>query len=65
MKLAAWLSENSITQAAFAEKIGSSQPQVARFAVGSRIPNRDTMRRIVAATEGAVGPTDFYEVQAA
>lgn len=65
MKLAVWLSENSTSQAAFADKIGSSQPQVARFVAGTRIPNRHTMQRIVTETGGAVGPSDFYEVQAA
>ncbi len=60
MKLIDWLSAQKISQAAFAEKIGSSQPQVARFAAGTRIPSRDTMLRIVDATEGAVRPDDFY-----
>lgn len=60
MKLVAWLAQHGVSQAAFAETIGSSQPQVARFAAGTRIPNRETMLRIVAATDGAVRPDDFY-----
>lgn len=60
MKLGTWLETNKITQQAFAELIGSSQPQVARFAAGTRIPNPDTMRQIVAVTKGAVDPRDFY-----
>lgn len=64
MKLAAWLSERKISQAAFAEMIGSSQSQVARFAADARIPNRPTMLRIVEVTDGAVGPNDFYDASA-
>lgn len=60
MKLSAWLAERDVSQKAFADLIGSSQPQVARFAAGTRIPNRETMLRIIAATGGAVEPADFY-----
>ncbi len=61
MRLSAWLSMNDVTQHAFAELIGSSQPQVARFAAGTRIPNKETMRRIVEVTQGAIDPRDFYD----
>lgn len=62
MKLSTWLADKKISQAVFAEMIGSSQPQVARFAAGARVPNRPTMLRIAEVTCGAVGPADFYDV---
>lgn len=65
MKLSAWLSENKVSQQAFADAIGSSQSQVARFAAGTRIPNRGAMAKIVRVTDGAVTANDFYAVESA
>jgi len=62
MKLADWLTENELSQTAFAQKIGSSQSQVARFAAGTRMPRKQTMRKIKLVTGGAVTANDFYEL---
>lgn len=61
MKLSAWLSEQKVSQQSFAAAIGSSQPQVARFAAGTRIPSRETMAEIVRVTNGSVTANDFFD----
>lgn len=65
MKLDAYLSTHGLSQSEFAARIGVSQPAVAKYVAGKRIPHRDVMARIVAETDGLVGPADFYEVEAA
>ena len=60
MKLETYLSQTRISQAVFAEKIGTTQASVARYAAGKRIPRPDVMARIQDATDGQVTPSDFY-----
>lgn len=60
MKLARWLSLTGTSEAAFAARIGVSAISVRRYRDGLRLPMRDVMVRIVAATDGEVGPEDFY-----
>lgn len=62
MKLASWLASKEMTPAEFGRIIGLPQPTVHRYANGQRIPERDTMAKIVAATGGEVTPNDFYDV---
>lgn len=57
-----WLRTNDVTEAEFAERIGSSQAAVNRYRKG-RIPEPRVMRRILTATAGAVTPNDFYGLQ--
>ena len=59
MKLADYLVERQINHRAFAAQIGVSQAAVTRYVNGDRIPNRQTMRAIVTATDGRVTPNDF------
>ena len=61
MKLRNWLSDNKIAVAEFARRIGVRRSAVYRYLDGDRIPKRDAMRRIVAATQGAVRPDDFLD----
>ena len=61
MKLGQYLAEHGLTLEAFAGRIGVSTGAACRYAHGHRIPRRAIMARIVEATGGAVGPTDFYE----
>lgn len=61
MKLASYLSTEGMTQALFAEAIGASQSDVARYANG-RIPRPETMAKIVVATSGKVQPNDFFDM---
>lgn len=62
MTLDEYLINAGVTEAAFAETVGCSQPAINRYRRGHRIPLEDEMRRIIAATEGRVTPNDFYGV---
>ena len=65
MKLSEHMKANGLTLAAFAEMIGvSGAKAVHRYALGQRMPTPEVMRRIVAATDGAVQPNDFYDLDA-
>jgi len=59
MTLSDYLVDRKITHAAFAEKIGTSQVAVTRYANGARIPRPAVMSRIERETGGAVSPNDF------
>lgn len=62
MKLGAYLDLREITLDAFGEKIGRTRQAVSRYVAGDRIPDRETMVKIIEATEGAVTANDFYDV---
>lgn len=59
MTLSEYLRRHDLTAAAFAERIGVATMTISRYARGQRHPRPAIMRRIVAATDGAVGPNDF------
>lgn len=60
MKLADWLREQGLTQEAFGRRIEVQPQSVYRYCSGKRVPDDDVMRRIIAATDGAVTPNDFF-----
>lgn len=60
MMLREWLRENDVSGSEFARRIGSSQAAVNRYLNHGRIPEAPIMRRIFAATGGAVTANDFY-----
>lgn len=62
MKLREWLDENGVTNPAFGERIGRSAEAVRRYAIGDRIPDKETMPLIVVATGGGVTPNDFFDL---
>ena len=64
MKLATYLKANAIRPAAFAELLGVDTSTVYRLKADGQIPAPDLMRKIVAATDGAVRPDDFYGLAA-
>ena len=51
--------------AEFARRIGVTNESVRRYAHGQRFPRPEIMRRIMAATDGAVGPNDFLDAVSA
>ena len=53
------LAENGIQRNRFAEKIGVVPTYVTALCNGKSWPRREIMRRIVQATDGAVGPWNF------
>ncbi len=60
MKLGDYLAQNAVKQKDFAARIGEGQTCVNRYCLGQRIPRPDVMRKIFAATNGAVTPNDFF-----
>lgn len=60
MRLSQYLSQKGLTYEAFGALIGVGAPAVSRYISGERFPRRAVMLRIVAATDGAVQPQDFY-----
>ncbi len=64
MKLRSYLEKNGISERAFADRIGCSQASVNRYC-GERIPEPDTMRKIIEITGGEVTANDFYAQEAA
>ena len=61
MNLATYLEQNKMTATAFAEQIGVAIATVTRAARGEIMPSPETMKKIMAATNGQVTANDFYE----
>ena len=61
MTLKAYLSAQGLTYKAFASSIGVTTTAAWRYASGMRHPKPAIMRRIMDATGGEVGPTDFLD----
>jgi len=59
MKLDDYLTKHKLTDAAFAERIGRSQPSVNRLRREETKPDWETVRRITEATKGRVTANDF------
>lgn len=60
MKLKDYLSASGKTHAEFAEEIGVSVQSLYRYINGERIPDRDTMPKIMRATGEQVTANSFY-----
>jgi Helix-turn-helix len=60
MQLRAYLDDRKITIPAFAAAIGVSVQAVHRYVAGDRVPRKEVMARIKAATDGKVQPNDFH-----
>lgn len=60
MQLRQYLADRNIPIAVFADQIGVSFQAVHRYLTGERLPRRDVMERIKAATGGLVTPNDFF-----
>ena len=59
MRLAKYLDENSLSYGDFGLLVGATSWGVGKWARGERTPRPDVMRRIQAATDGAVTPDDL------
>lgn len=60
MTLGQYLEEQKISPAEFGRRIGRSRAAISRYVADERIPDRETMGKIVEATGGAVTANDFY-----
>ena len=65
MKLDTYLRQHDLSAAEFGRRVRVSRSAVIRWISGARLPDRDSMHRIVAATAGAVQPNDFFAPPAA
>lgn len=63
--LAQYLAAQKITQAQFADRVGSTSATVSRWCSGKAFPNKDAVKRIDAATGGEVPPAVWYEAKGA
>lgn len=66
MKLALWRKQKGKTQEWLASELGCSQPYVSQIERSKNpiIPGPDIMERVFVVTDGAVEPSDFYDVPA-
>ena len=65
MTLSQYLETRGLSYAEFARMIDAKSAEtVRRYATSGRVPNKDNMARIVAATDSAVTPNDFHAVAA-
>jgi len=62
MTLKEWLEKEGLSPAQFAPRIERTAEAVRRYAAGERIPDRDTMPRIVEETRGEVTANDFFGI---
>lgn len=51
----------SLTDAAFADRCGLSQPQISRLKNGKSKPSFEAIQAIAVATGGKVGPADWFD----
>lgn len=63
--LAAWLARKNMLPGEFAARIGTTREAVRKYCLpfgtrGRQVPGLEIMERIVAATDGDLGPADFY-----
>jgi hypothetical protein len=58
-KLDQYLAENNLSSPVFADQVGIAASTVWRLRRGDTLPDWETIRRIIAATGGAVTPNDF------
>ena len=62
MKLATYLENNELTDAAFARQIGVERQAVGRYKTGERFPEKLILLEIYKATNGAVTANDFADL---
>ena len=65
MILSEWLKDRKVTRRDFAARIGVTPIMVTYYCSGKTWPDRDTMKKITAETDGIVTANDFVELQAA
>jgi len=63
MKLDEYLTNSELTIVKFAEMVGVSEVSMGRYAAGKRVPRPAILRRIVAASGGAVQANDYFAAE--
>ncbi|RCL01038.1 MAG: putative transcriptional regulator/toxin [Candidatus Tokpelaia sp. JSC189] len=59
-KLKSYLINNKLSQAEFGMQIGVSQVAINRYLRGLRFPEPEIVIKIEQATDGIIGPADWY-----
>ena len=62
MDIENYIAKKGLNYSKFANMIGVDAKTIARYAHGDRIPTRQIMSAIFAATDGTVRPEDFYDL---
>jgi transcriptional regulator with XRE-family HTH domain len=62
MRLSDYMALHGLTKLDVARAIGSEPAVVSRYLLGRRRPSAKKMALIYQATNGAVGPADFYDL---
>ncbi len=65
MKLSKFLKERDLTCGEFGDQVGATAEAVRLWASDQRIPKKEFMEKIAAATDGTVLANDFFNVTAA
>ncbi|MFG1376130.1 helix-turn-helix domain-containing protein [Xanthobacter autotrophicus] len=60
MDIATWLSQNDVSEAEFAVRIGVTRQSIWRYRSGERVPRPGVIARIREATGGQVTANDFF-----
>lgn len=60
MQIAEWMKEDGLTFRQVAARLGIDLRSAQRYRYGHRIPDRERMRKLIAASEGRVTPNDIY-----
>lgn len=60
MQLSEWLAREKITRTDLAALLGVTRVAVIHWCSLRSVPRRDAMTRLVAVTNGAVQPSDFF-----
>ena len=63
MNFSEYLTVSGLSISKFAEMVGVSQASMGRYASGKRVPRPAILRRITAASDGAVQANDFFEAE--
>lgn len=65
MKLETYIENNRMTDAAFAELVGTTQVTISRYRRNKRFPSPAMIKRIHEVTNGAVTLADWYSLEPA
>lgn len=63
MNFRSWLEREGISFSEMGQRIERTGEAVRRYATGERIPDRETMPKIVRETRGEVTANDFFDIE--
>lgn len=63
MNFRSWLEREGVSFSEMGQRIERTGEAVRRYATGERIPDRETMPKIVRETRGEVTANDFFDIE--